>query len=153
MLPCYLIILCNSVPNSLSFSHWGCVLKKTKWSVLVLTYCRLPGIENAIVLALRKIPLNSGLCAHEVGKQTSLQEWHLTPTSLLFGQQRKNSFSSLQTALLPVLAEVVGRKVRHTRGRPTPIMALLSSKSAQRPATGTDSHQPVFWQGINSSGE
>lgn len=85
ILPCYLIILCNSMPNSLSFSHWGYVLKKTKWSVLVLTYCRLPGIENTTVFALRKIPPNSGLCAHKAGKQTSPEEQHLTPTPLLSG--------------------------------------------------------------------
>lgn len=85
ILPCYLIILCNSMPNSLSFSHWGYVLKKTKWSVLILTYCRLPGIENTTALVLRKIPPNSGLCAHKAGKQTSLGEQHLTPTSLLSG--------------------------------------------------------------------
>lgn len=73
------------MPNSLSFSNWGYVLKKTKWSVLVLTYCRLPGIENATVLVLGKIPPNSGLGAHRAGKQTYLRERHLTPTSLLFG--------------------------------------------------------------------
>lgn len=73
------------MPNSLSFSHWSYVLKKTKWSVLILTYCRLPGIENATVLALRKIPPNSGLCAQQAGKKTYLREQHLTPTSLLFG--------------------------------------------------------------------
>ena len=85
ILPCYLIILCNSMPNSLSFSHWGYVLKKIKWSVLVLTYCRLPGIENTTVLVLRKISLNSGLRAHKAGKQTYLEEQHLTPASLLSG--------------------------------------------------------------------
>lgn len=84
ILPSYLIILCNSMPNLLSFSHWGYVLKKTKWSVLIPTYCRLPGIENTTVLALRKIPPNSGLRAHKEGKHTYLRKQHLTP-SLLSG--------------------------------------------------------------------
>lgn len=85
ILPCYLIILCNSMPNPLSFSQWNYVLKKTKRSVLVLTYCRLSGNENATVLVLRKIPLNSGLCACKAEKQTSHGEHHLTPASLLSG--------------------------------------------------------------------
>lgn len=81
--PCYLIILCNSMPNTLSVSHWRYVPKKTKWSVLALTYCTLPGMKNTTVLVLRKIPPISGLCAHKAGKPTFLREQHLTPTSLL----------------------------------------------------------------------
>lgn len=80
--PCYLITLCNSMPNTLSFFHWLCVPRKTKWLVLALTYCTLPGMKNATVLVLRKIPLISGLCAHTAGKPTFLRERHLTPTSL-----------------------------------------------------------------------
>lgn len=81
--PIYLIILCNSMPNTLSFSHWLYVLEKTKWSVLALTNCTFHGMKNATVLVLRKMPPISGLCAHKAGKPTFLREQHLTPTSLL----------------------------------------------------------------------
>lgn len=142
-IPIYLIILCDSMPNTLSFSHWCYVPKETKWSVLALTYCTFPGMKNATALLLRKITPIPGLCAHKAGKPTFLREQHLTSTSLLSSYQKKNSFSSLQTTLLPALAKEVGSHHRSAELKTSPV--------SQQPTTNNDNKQCCILEGINTS--